>query len=359
MALEWYMMTPPTHISGFESEDFDNYAAEAFLEALDSSIGCDVELCNYDLSECIPMRAIIESRLQDTKLQSTYRQILFPIGTCHAGMYVKYKDRYWLIVGLEDDNGIYEKAVMWLCNYKLQWIGMSGQLVERWGYVNSASQYNNGETSNASNFTYRSDQLMAFIPDDDESVLLDNQIRLVIDRRCKVYSKNIDEETQFDTSFPLATYSLTRTDSVLYDYQIGGHMGFLATQDEKHDDDGFYRINGKECWICDGARAFEHLNKRRLLSSEILYDEPVIYNNVEATIFTAAFYDEDGNLDTSISPQWGFFCDFKDELHVEFVDNSIMISTNNSKLVNKSFELLLDGGEYDTQILTVTIKQFL
>lgn len=360
MAIEWYMMQSPTHLSGFESEDFDNLAQEAFLESLESSAGCDVELCNYDLSECVPMRAIVESKLQDTKLQSTYRQILFPIGTCHAGMYVKYKERYWLIVGLEDDNGVYEKVVMWLCNYKFQWIStVTGKLVERWGYINSASQYNNGETPNANLFRYRSDQLMVFIPDDEESLLLDNHVRFIIDRRCEVYKKKISDHTNVDTSFQLATYGITRTDSTLYDYQIGGHMGFLATQDEQHEDDGFYRIDGKECWVCDGSRAFEYLNKTRLLSSEIIYDEPIIYDDVEPTIFTAAFYDEDGNLDTFTKPQWGFFCDFKDDLCVEYVDNSILISTSNSELINKSFELLLDGGEYETQMLTVTIKQFL
>lgn len=360
MAIDWYMMTPPTHISGFESEDFDNYAAEAFAESLESSVGCDVELCNYDLSVRVPMRAIVESKLQDTKLQSLYRQILFPIGTCHAGMYVFYKGRYWLIVGVEDDNGVYEKAVMWLCNYFFQWISpISGQLVERWGYVNSASQYNNGETANASLFTYRSDQLMIFLPDDDECVLIDNRVRFIIDRRCSIYEKSIKILTKFDTHFPIETYSVTRTDSVIYDYQIGGHMGLLATQDEKHEDDGFYRIDGKNCWVCDGAKAFTSLNKTRLLSSEILCDEPTIYCGIEPTVFAAAFYKEDGSLDASVDPQWSFFCDFKDDLKVEYVKDSILISTDKFNLINKSFELLLDGGDYETQMITVTIKQFL
>ena len=136
-------------------------------------------------------------------------------------------------------------------------------------------------------------------------------------------------------------------------------MGLLATQDEQHEDDGFYRIDGKNCWICDGSIAFESLNKNRLLSSEILCDEPSVYCGIEPTVFTAVFYDEDGNIDTMTEPEWSFYCDFKDKLTVEHVDDSIMISTDDHGLINTSFELLLDGGEYETQTLTVTIKQFL
>ena len=52
MAKEWYLMnTNSDTVSGFESDSFDNFATDAFGEALASSLGKDVEICNYDLSE--------------------------------------------------------------------------------------------------------------------------------------------------------------------------------------------------------------------------------------------------------------------------------------------------------------------
>lgn len=148
MAQEWYLMnTNHDTVSGFESDDFDNFATDGFFEALQTSMGSSVEICNYDLSVRTPQRVIVEGNVQDTKLNSITRQMLAPIGTCRAGQYVYYKDRYWLIVGLVDDNGIYEKAVLALCNYLLAWQNEKGEINQRWVNAVSASQYNNGETS--------------------------------------------------------------------------------------------------------------------------------------------------------------------------------------------------------------------
>ena len=107
MAKEWYLLNSPyNQLSGYENESLTDFGAEGFLEALETDIAIDIELCNYDLSENTQIRAIIQNRTSDTKLQSLTRQMFVPIGTCKAGMYVKYNNRYWLIVGLVDDNNV-------------------------------------------------------------------------------------------------------------------------------------------------------------------------------------------------------------------------------------------------------------
>lgn len=359
MAKEWYLLNGNhNYTSGFESEDFDNNVADAFIEALNSSLGCDVELYNYDLSECTPMRAIIEGNVQDTQLNSTQRRMLVPIGTCHAGMYVKYKDRYWLIIGFVDDNHMYEKAVLYLCNYHLTWVNESGKIVQRWCRLQSASQYNNGETSNA-NYSVGSDQLMIYTPDDEECLLLDNGKRFIIDKRCSVYEKSFDENIICDTSKSVTTYELTRADSVLYGYQGSGFFAFMAYQDEQRLGDGYYVIDGQGYWLCDGTTEDTVDNKSAILSSEIQYDSLEIFDGLEAGIFTACFYDENGDKDSTVIPKWAIKCDFEDKLAVEYVDNSIMISVDNTKLVNSSFELLLSGEGYETKSVIITIKAFI
>jgi hypothetical protein len=142
MAKEWYLMnTGNDTISGFESDDFNKFATDTFEEALYSSMGIDVFICNSDLSICKKRKAIIQGNVQDTKLKTMQRTMLVPIGTCKAGQYVYYKSRYWLIVGLVDDNGIYEKAVLVLCNYLLTWKNKKGNIIQRWVNASSASQY--------------------------------------------------------------------------------------------------------------------------------------------------------------------------------------------------------------------------
>ena len=96
MAIEWYLMkSPHDQLSGFESEALNDFGKEGFLEALDSDIALDVELYNYDLSECTKLRAIFNNRLTDTKLKTLVRHLLVPIGSCHAGMYAKVKDPFF------------------------------------------------------------------------------------------------------------------------------------------------------------------------------------------------------------------------------------------------------------------------
>lgn len=356
MAQEWYLMnTNHDTVSGFESDDFDNFATDGFFEALQTSMGSSVEICNYDLSVRTSQRVIMNGNVQDTKLKSITRQMLVPIGTCRAGQYVYYKDRYWLIVGLVDDNGIYEKAVLVLCNYLLAWQNEKGEINQRWVNAISASQYNNGETSNQ--YIYiRSDQLIISMPDDDECLLIPHKKRFVIDMRCKIYEKSFTPDITVDTSKPLITYNFTRTNNVLYNYQNSGHAEYMATQDEQHDTDGYYIIGGKGYWLCDAPA--ENDNKTNILSCEIVCDEPVIYNGLEPNIFMAKFYDSDGK-EIWVSPQWEINCDFFDNLNVEYIDNSISISVDNEKLLNKSFELSLSAYGYETTKIKVTIKGFM
>lgn len=355
MSREWYLLkSPHSQISGYESDALNDFAEEGFEEALENDIAVDVELCNYDLSDRIPIRAIIQDNVQDTKLKTLSRQMLVPIGTCKAGMYVKYKNRYWIIVGLVDNNTMYEKAVLSLCNYLLTWLNSNGEIVQRWVSATSASQYNNGETG-VKYYFIRTDQLMIITPDDNECLLLNTGTRFIIDKRCKVYEKAFDNNVVCDTSKSVITYEFTRADSVLYDYQDSGHFEFMAYQDEQHENDGYYVIDGHGYWLCDIPNAND---KTAVLSCSIECDSNDIYNSLEAGIFTAKFYDSEGNK-VIATPKWNVVCDFADDLNIEYVDNSICISADNKKLINKSFELSLSAEGYKTVTITVTIRAFM
>ena len=172
----------------------------------------------------------------------------------------------------------------------------------------------------------------------------------------KVYEKNIPVNTTIDTSKELLTYALTRLDNVEYNYQNSGHSAFMAYQDEQHDNDGYYVIDGKGYWLCE-----EPDDKTDELSDistcYIECDEAIVYNNLEPTIFTARFPSSE---DPSIAfPVWNITCDFVDRLNVEYFDNSICISVNDKKLINKSFELSLRAFDHYETTITVQIKAFM
>ena len=216
---EWYLMsnTKPSMLGGFENEYYTNFKEIAFAESLDTDIAKTVILHNYDLSESTEIRCIIQGNSADTQLKSMERIGLFVRGTVKAGMYIFYENRYWLITGYPSYNGIYEKAVMQLCQYKLRWQNAKGEIIERYINATSSSKYDVGETGN-STIMLTSDNLTLLLPDDDESLDLDGK-RVFIDKR-KVN--------------PTKVYKITRTDSVLYDYgeEHGGILSFIADKTE-------------------------------------------------------------------------------------------------------------------------------
>ena len=349
MAQEWYLLTSPyTQFSGFEGEALNDYADDSFAEML-LEAGIDVELCNADLSECTPIRVIMQNRRQDTKLNDFRRLVLATIGTLTSGMYIKYKDRYWLIESIVDDNGMYEKAVLVFCNWKLTWLNSEGKIIERWAYVQSASQYNNGQRENRF-FVIQTDQLLVAIPDDEESIMLDQGKRFIMDKRTLFYEKSIPDDVDINTSFRVDTYKMTRSDSILYNYVGSGHHEIMISQDEQHKGDGFYRINGNGYWLCDQDINGVVLPKDKpdVVRYDISAESETIFIGNGAYSFTALYYDEAGNVVDGETPEWEVKCDFLDKLQIDEKNNSIEIAAYDSSLFNKSFELLL---KYNSELV--------
>lgn len=354
MAAEWYLLKSKNSLLTGTCCDSTSFIEENLSEILDSPVSTIVELYNYDLSECVSVNAIVQNTVQDTKLKTQTRQLLVPIGTCKAGMYFRYKNRFWLIVGMVDDNKMYEKAIVIWCNYLLTWLNSKGKIIQRWVNVSSASQYNNGETY-TDNYRTRTDQLMILSPDDDESILLDSGIRFVIDQRCKIYEKGFDNSVSVNTENPLSVYRLTRTDTVLFDYIDSGYHEFMVYQDEQRDDDGYYVIDGKGYWLAGLPKV---INKNHILTCSIGCDSTDLFNGLEPGVYTAHFFDVQGN-EVKMTPNWEIKSEFNNELDIQYADNSVIISVNNTKLLNKSFELFLSGAGYAPASVIITIKAFL
>lgn len=355
MAIGWYLLKGENSILGGTEDDSSSFISDSFSEILGSTFAKDVDLYNYDLSQRTSIKAVIQNVVQDTRLKSFSRQALVPIGSCKAGMYIKYKGRFWLISNIVDDNMMYEKALLSICNYYLTWVNDKGDIVQRWANITSASQYNNGETF-TDHYRTGTDQLMILLPDDDECVLLDSGKRFVIDQRCKVYEKGYDGNVSVDTGKPLSVYRLTRTDSVLYDYQDSGNYQCMVYQDEQKPDDGYYVINGKGYWLCE--KPIVQNNETPILSCDIRCESAEIYDGLEAGEFIAEYYDTNGNI-VGVPPMWEINAEFVEELRVQYVENSILIFCDNPKLIGKSFILSLGGYGYAKKSIEIKIKAFL
>lgn len=154
-----------------------------------------------------------------------------------AGNYIEWADSMWLMVSCDWDKEVYTYGKMQQCNYVLKWQTKSADIIERWSVVLSASKYNNGEKYN-NIIVVGSNQLMIYLPIDNETLKLRANKRLMLD---------------FNTDYPKC-YDLTRVDTVTmgYDgvaeprYDGKGCVLLILTETEFNPD-----VDNVELMLCD------------------------------------------------------------------------------------------------------------
>lgn len=128
-------------------------------------------------------------------------------------LYDTKKNEYWLCIESYDVSGIHNEGKLGKCHRFLKWQDKSGFIKEIPAIITTASKYNNGE--NGTEVIYiGSDQLMIFVPLNEDTVKLDRNIKLLID-------ENVEHPT---------VYRITRIDTALYTYMGKGFISIIATE---------------------------------------------------------------------------------------------------------------------------------
>lgn len=272
---------------------------------------------------------------------------LFVRGTVKAGMYIFYENRYWLITGYPSYNGIYEKAVMQLCQYKLRWQNAKGEIIERFGNFSSSSKYDMGETGN-STITLTSDNLMILLPNDDESLDLDGK-RVFIDKR------EIN---------PTKVYKITRTDSVLYDFgeEHGGILSFIADKTELNT-----TTDRQDLRLCDYIEIDDNTNTPS--DPTVPPENPDEMTDLRAVIsgnknlkvgfsrtYTATITDADGNaVEWDDTYSWNVVSDF--EVSQEIDDNTIKLLVEDEDCVDSLILLSVTRNNAVLSEIEITVVE--
>lgn len=318
MATEWYLMgsnTKPNMLGGYENQAFVDFKGDAFQEVLATDIAVDVEVCNSDLSERIPVRAIVQRNVGENYLSSQDRQILVEIGTLKTGDYVYFEGCYWIVIGYPGNNGIYEKTIMSICQYKIRWQNAAGDVIERWANFSTASKYDVGIYTNRYTTVPTNDMIM-LLPDDNETILIEGK-RIFVDRNLN------DTRTVF---------RLTRMDDPLFFHHGHGSMlSFIADRDEMNP-----MRDRPDLLLCD---YIEPNNSGDVQEGEF---SSVINGNQEikvgrAKTYTVVFTDENGNnvIPDNVNYRWGIVGEFADDINI--VDQSNSNGTIKIKIVDDSF----------------------
>lgn len=315
----------PSTTSGYEGDILSDFAESNFNDVLETTFSDSVILYNYDLSESKEIRCVIQGNSADTRLNSIKRAGLFPIGTVKAGMYVYFDNAFWLITGYPSSNKSYEKATLDICQYKLKWQNVKGDIIERWGNFTSASKYDDG-LQDGKTIILSSDNLNILLPNDEESLELAY-------RRVFVDTKPLPEKV----------YIISRTDDVLYNFgEHGGILSFIADKTELDPSK-----DNQELGICDYIPP--------VASPE--NDKPTILSEITGTIsgnknlkvgfertYTASLVDKDGNtVEWSEDFSWNVVSLIG--VNVNTVGNKAKILVEDDNLVDEKFKLQIINGK--------------
>ena len=347
MAKKWYLMNGTDRYSGFENDDFESQAQEGFNEILSTFLGKELELYSSDLLQKQNIRCIVQNNVGNTELSSMEREILVPIGSCKAGMYFKYQDLFWMVTGLVDNNMMYEKALVLLCQYYLKWQNSNGDIVGRWVNVISNAQYNSGTTnsSKGTSMILQSDQLMLTAPFDDDVLSLKEQMRLIIS-----YKKSIP-----------SAYEITRLDSVPYAYGNNGIVPIIVNQTPLQPEN-----DNLELGICNytplSSTSINPIKEDSIkIIPKIKCSSKNIIVGTQGSKFFATFTDSDGNELSDIKHHWEIVFEKKEHLTIKENENYILIKTSNEEFIDSKLKLILsldNESNIKTEIIVDIISMF-
>ena len=293
MAKEWYLMTSGCIDDGFS-------------EILESGAAVTVSIYPGDLSESSEVRCVIQGNTADTRSKSAERIGLFPCGTVRAGMYVRFENVYWLISSYPGSNGIYEKAILSLCQTKLKWQDEAGNILERWA-----------------NIVPHSGHYRIWVPDDEGAATLDRK-RVFIDR---------------DVNSPKKVYEVTRRDDALYLFgeDHGGILGFIAEETELNTGD-----DRPDLGICDyiaPVPALPNTDETAKLTAVISGGTTLRCGRAKS--WTVSFLDTGGNTVENQPFYWNVISSF--DLSQSISGNRIQLKTDQEPLIGESFLLQVVG----------------
>ncbi len=237
-----------------------------------------------------------------------------------AGDYVEWSNNVWLVYEADCDDEVYTDGNLRQCQYELFWQNKDGKIISRYAWVQTASESNDGESGN-NTITLQSNQFMVYVPYDDDTLLLENGLRMHVsrsNRKCK-------------------PYKLTRPDDIAMGYGEKGVLNLVFTQEEYNPNKDMLieLYDGKSVWICNYSSSSTPPNsdppdETANLFAHINYaGSNTIRIGGNKKKFTATLTDKDGNY-LDMTPIWTV----EPECLVEMVivDNELQISCNDESM---------------------------
>lgn len=243
-----------------------------------------------------------------------------PYETFQLGQYVKFAASTYLIINADWDNEIYTDGIMQQCNICLKWQDKNFNIIKKYACIMSASQYNSGENVINKQITIGNNQLIAFLPLDNDTLKLPTDKRMFIDN-------NIENPKP---------YKLTRIDTVTMSYENVGCVILLFSEDQFNP-----QTDRADLMLCDYKEKVEDIKPVEITCN----GNPEIRCGGQAKTFTAQTdKDVEWKLKTT-EMQQGF-------VNITSNGNKAKVKcADNKNLIGTSFKLVCICGGIESELL--------
>jgi hypothetical protein len=266
----------------------------------------------------------------NTGTQPYYKEFeTLPGQSINIGDYVDFANKKWLVTTADADDEVYIDGKLEECNWLLKWQNETGEIIERWAVVMSASKYNDG-TSGNNVIVLGSDQLSIKIPVDEESLKLK-----------KSMSKKffIDNDSTNPT-----TYELTGTGNVPDTYGGHGVTSWIVKECAYSPtaDDLKYGV----CNYIAPTTPSQPENGNETVASIA----STISGNTSLKVgfprtYSVIFMDKNGAELSDVEFSWNIVSDFNDEIDSTVDGKNITLQIDNEDYVDEQIvlQIMIDG----------------
>lgn len=256
-----------------------------------------------------------------------------PDETVYPGDIIHWNDTAWLVINADFDNELYIDGNLQQCNFKLRWQNKNREIIERDIVTMGATAYNSGVEDKAL-ITIGYDQLMIYIPFDEDTIELERDRRFFV-------SNNQKKPTP---------YKLTSINTTSNVYNGHGYLQLIVSEDVNHEDDNL--ILG----ICNYKAPNSSDTQENNLYAKIVYKSLKIksgYN--KGTTFNAEFYNNDSKQ-SDIYPIWSINSRFNELLTVKEDGDKITILIDNDSYIGQRINLTLKDNKGNYQEDSITLE---
>jgi hypothetical protein len=321
--------------------DFDTYKSRLHLRG---STNREREL--YHEKRELTLNAVSSLSCKDCLVNGVPQKLIIDDGTLpyykdvkslpdeyfNAGDLVEWADAMWLMVSCDWDKEVYTYGKMQQCNYVLKWQNANADVIERWSVVLSASKYNNGEKYN-NVIVVGSNQLMVYLPIDEETLKLRSDKRLMVD---------------FNTESPKC-YDITRVDTVT--------MGYDGTAEPRYDGKGCILLVLTETEINPDVDRIDLMLCDYINPNDIPHPSPInitYSGSPSIRIGGRKTFTAETENEVVFSLVYSALLDGK--LTMEQTGNKCVVKcANDSALVGAIFKVIVAGGGQQSELLVDVI----